>query len=212
MEYPILIELKNRPILMVGAGKVGARKAKEVIQCGGNLTVIAPLGEKDFADWEEAGLLKWYRREFSVEDLNGFEFIFVVTDSDQVNKEAVAEAIRRKLWINSGDKNYPGNFALPALHRQGDILVTVSTNGKSPGVAKQIREILEEEFDENWQRYLQLVEETRNKLRMVGTSKERQEFWQKFFEDSMIELIREDRFEEIERKIRDRICDFKKVD
>ena len=209
MDYPMLVQLESRPILIVGAGKVAVRKAKELIRCGGHLTVVSPSGEAEFYEWEKSGQLRWIRRDFLLTDLEGQEFVFVVTNSSKANQLIVSEALKRNLWVNSGDQKYPGNFTLPSSHRQGDILITVSTGGKSPGVAKQIRQVLAEEFDDRWQTYLEIVERWRKTIRDQGTGGERETFWRNLLTLEMVEWVRQGRFREIEERIQNGIGRFR---
>ena len=209
LDYPMLVQLESRSILVVGAGKVAVRKVKKLLRCGAQLTVVSPSGEAEFDEWERSSQLRWVRRDFLLKDLEGKEFVFVMTNSSEVNELVVSDALKRKLWVNSGDQKYPGNFTLPSSHRQGDILITVSTGGKSPSVSKQIRHVLAEEFDDRWQTYLEIVERWRKAIRDQGSGREREAFWRDLLTREMVDLVRQGRFSEIEERIQDGIGRFR---
>jgi precorrin-2 dehydrogenase/sirohydrochlorin ferrochelatase len=88
-------------------------------------------------------------------------------------------------------------------------LITVSTGGKSPGVAKQIRQVLAEEFDDRWQTYLEIVERWRKAIRDQGTGGEREAFWRDLLTREMVDWVRQGRFREIEERIQDGIGRFR---
>lgn len=203
MDYPIQLNLAGRSILIVGAGSVGSRKCKDLILAGADILVVAPKGEDIFLSWEESGKIRWEHRLYQASDLGGKDFIFVATDNEEVNRQVVAEATEQRLWVNSADGRHPGNFTLPAKHRQGELLLTVSTGGESPGVSRQLKEELQKNYGPIWQDYLQLIGDLRKELLTAKTSKEREAFWREILTPEILVWVREGRIEEVEAKIRD---------
>lgn len=202
MDYPIQLNMENRSVLLVGAGWVAFRKCKDLIDAGAKVTVVAPKGEETFSLWEKEEKIKWLHREYQESDLEEKEFVFVAVDQDQIAEQVVKEALNRNLWVNSSDQRCPGNFTIPAKVRQGDLLLTVSTHGKSPGIARQIKEKWQEEYDSNWQEYLFLIGNLRQELLSQKNAKERELFWKQMLTGELLEWVREGRIIELEAKIR----------
>lgn len=202
MDYPIQLNMENRSVLLVGAGRIALRKCKDLIDAGAKMTVVAPRGEERFSLWEKEKEIQWLRREYRESDLEEKEFVFVAVDQDQVAEQVVKDALIRNLWVNSSDQRYPGNFTVPAKVRQGDLLLTVSTHGKSPGIARQIKEEWQKEYGSNWQEYLLLISNLRKELLSGRNSKERELFWKQILTEELLEWVREGRIMELEGKIR----------
>lgn len=202
MEYPIQLNMGNRSVLLVGAGRIALRKCKELIDAGAKIIVVAPRGQEQFSLWEQEEKITWLHREYQESDLEKKEFVFVAVDEEQVTRRIVKEALSRNLWVNSSDQRYPGNFTIPAKVRQGDLLLTVSTFGKSPGVARQIREEWQKEYGSIWQEYLLLIGNLRKELLSQKNSKEREAFWKQVLTGELLEWVREGRMKELEAKIR----------
>ena len=203
MRYPVQLDLTDRMILLVGAGSVASRKCKDLLSFGAKVKVVAPRGKEPFHLWEQEGKISWERRSYEVSDLADQELVFVATDDEEINKKVVSEALEKKLWVNSADGRYPGNFTLPGKHLQGDLLLTVSTNGHSPGVARQIKEELKENYGPIWQEYLNLIGELRRELLSQKTSQDREAFWRDALTPELLGLVRAGLLEEVEAKIRD---------
>lgn len=202
MDYPIQLNMENRPVLLVGAGRIALRKCKDLLDAGAKVTVVAPKGEEFFSLWENEEKIIWLHREYEESDLEKKEVVFVAVDQDQVTGRVVEEALGRNLWVNSSDQRYPGNFTIPAKVRQGDLLLTVSTHGKSPGIASQIKEEWQKEYDSNWTEYLLLIGNLRKELLPEKSSKERGIFWKQILTVELLEWVREGRIMELEAKIR----------
>lgn len=202
MDYPIQLNMENRSVLVVGAGRIALRKCKDLIDAGAKITVVSPNGEERFFLWEKEEKIKWLHRKYQESDLDHKEFVFVAVDQEQVAERVVQAALGRNLWVNSSDQRYPGNFTIPAKVKQGDLLLTVSTHGKSPGIARQIKEEWQKEYGANWQEYLLLVGNLRKELLSKRSSEEREIFWKQMLTGELLQWVREGRMKELEGKIR----------
>ena len=202
MNYPMMVDLIARPVLIIGAGKVACRKCRDLVESGAVITVVAPRGEDDFFKWEAEGKLIWKKRFYENGDLGGQEFVFAALNDEEMTERIVASALKLGLWVNSADHRFPGNFMVPAKYRQGELLFTVSTGGQSPGLAKQVRSDLEERYGEVWAQYLELVARLREELSEQGTPKERTAFWRQVLDKELLNWVHQGRLEEVEAKIR----------
>jgi precorrin-2 dehydrogenase / sirohydrochlorin ferrochelatase len=137
--YPIFLNLKDRPVLVVGAGKVALRKTSGLLEAGANITVVAPQWDATFEDLP----VRLLRRRFRVSDLAGAILVFAATDDRSVNRRVGKEANRRGVFANIVDSAEECDFVVPARIRKGKLQVAISTGGQDPRLSRQMRIKLE---------------------------------------------------------------------
>ena len=135
MQFPINLNLTGRRVLLVGAGRIGLRKAQQLLVCGADLTVIAPDVVSEF---DELGVTIVQRR-YEAGDAAGFRLVITATGNIAVDQQIFDECESLGIWVNSADDPDRCTFTLPAVHRQGSVMVTVSTGGASPALSSYLR-------------------------------------------------------------------------
>lgn len=135
--------------LVVGGGEVAARKVRALAEAEFEITVIAPLIVDSIRLAPHARLIE---RDWQEGDLDGHALVFACTDSREVNRAIGHAARRRGLPVLVADRQRESTFFSPAVLRQGDIQVGVSTGGASPGLAKQLRSNIAEGLGRGWGR------------------------------------------------------------
>ena len=163
--YPISIEMSNRPCLIIGGGAVAQRKAEALLDVGAVVTVISPKLTEQLSSWVGKGKIAHIAREYQDGDLDGYEIVFVATDSNDVNKVVAQEGRMRRVWVNAADDPANCDFILPSVLRRGDLTVAVGTGGKSPAVSKMVREELEETIGREYADLTRIAAEVRYELR-----------------------------------------------
>lgn len=133
--YPIVLRLTGRRVLVVGGGKVAAGKVRGLLERGARVTVVAPEVHPDMP----AGVTVRQRR-YRTRDLRGHALVFAATDDRAVNQLVFDDAEHRGVWACSVDDPDRCSFALPAVHRDGPVLVAVTTSGASPTLAQAVRD------------------------------------------------------------------------
>src|SRR3954449_3366280 len=129
------LDLRGRRCLVVGGGTVGAEKAKGLLACGADVTVVSP----DLNDELRALDVTWREGRYRRSDLDGAFLVVAATSDRRVNERVHRDAEARGMLCNVADVPDLCNFILPAVHREGPIAVAVSTGGASPALAKRIR-------------------------------------------------------------------------
>lgn len=142
---PLAFALRGRPVLVLGAGKVGAHKARQLLEAGSRVTIISEEVRAPLPSEVDAVILRRYRHG----DLEGFSLVVSALGDATVNDDVVAEAERRGIWINVVDDLVRSTFFFTAMHREGDVVVSVSTGGASPALARMLRTMLVRALPEN---------------------------------------------------------------
>ena len=162
--YPINLDLQQRKCLVVGAGAVGLRKALALLDCGAEVTVIGPAVTPQVAELAVHQRLRLEKRDYRSADLEGMFLVIGATDNPEVNRRIHRDAQRRNILCNIADRPEICNFILPSIIRRGDLIIAVSTSGKSPAFAKKLRQDLERHFGPEYAGLLDLMGAIRQKL------------------------------------------------
>jgi siroheme synthase-like protein len=138
--YPIFLDLKDRPVLVVGAGTVALRKTRGLVEAGAKVTVVAPDMLPDF----DALPVRQIRRPFRAADLIGAVLVFAATDDRQVNHRIGIAAKGKTIFANIADSAEECDFIVPARLERGEVQIAISTGGKSPRISADLRRKLED--------------------------------------------------------------------
>jgi precorrin-2 dehydrogenase/sirohydrochlorin ferrochelatase len=162
--FPINLDIRGRPVVVVGGGAVAARKCSALLEAGANITVIAPAFDAQLRAMHDQRKITCLTRQFARGDLAGAYLVFAVTDNDTVNQAVAEEARDHAILADVADAPDQGAFTMPASVRRGKLLLTVSTGGASPALARRIREELEERYGTEYATALELLARLREKL------------------------------------------------
>jgi len=163
--YPVFLEMKDRRCVVIGGGAVAERKVEGLVTAGANVTVISPEITDGLKELLKQGAIRHVAREYQTGDRAGYDLVFVATDNLEINAVVSSEARSLRIWVNSADDPDHCDFILPAVIRRGDLAVAVSTGGVSPAVTRAIREELDEYFNADYARFVQIAGEVRRELR-----------------------------------------------
>ncbi|MCE9534211.1 MAG: bifunctional precorrin-2 dehydrogenase/sirohydrochlorin ferrochelatase [Planctomycetes bacterium] len=155
--YPLMLDMRNRLVVVVGGGKVGARKAKSLLDAGATVRLVDPGCRDTHPD------IHLINEPYRPMHLDEATLVFAAA-TPEVNTRVVADARERRLWVNSADDPEAGDFLVPASVRKGDLLLAVSTSGVSPGVAKLVRNLLDADFDDSWSEWLAILRDLRSNI------------------------------------------------
>jgi len=192
--YPVFLDLRGRPCLVVGGGTIATRKAEGLLHAGAEVTVISLEVTDLIREWQSLGKLRYLPRRYRGGDLKGFFMAYAATGIAQVDGEMAQDAHSEGVLLNVVDLPMLCDFITPAIVRRGDCVVAISTGGKSPGFARLVRQQLENFVGPEYGAALEVVGAKRNELRRCcPDAEERQRRVDNFMESLALDLIRRPR-------------------
>lgn len=134
--YMACLDLEGRSVLVVGGGRIALEKVAGLLECGAEVTVVAPQARPEL----RALPVRWLPRRYERDDLAGHYLVVAATQLEALNAAVARDAERRSLLCNVVDDPEKCTVILPAVHREGPIAIAVSTGGASPALAKRLRD------------------------------------------------------------------------
>ena len=146
MFYPAHINLQDRKCLVVGGGTVAERKVVAMLLSGGDVTVISPDATELLTFLANIGTIRWHKRQLKTDDTHGYFLVCAATDFTDINSAVFAEAYEKNKirLVNVVDVIPQCTFAAASVVTDGEIMLSISTSGKSPATSRRIREYFEE--------------------------------------------------------------------
>ena len=191
MKYlAVNLNVEGRPCLVVGGGEVGRRKSETLLEAGAEVLVVSRELCVRLQELVDQGRVKWLSREFEPGRLDGAALAYAATDDPKLNARVVAEARRRGVFVNAADRPEESTFIVPATVRRGDLLIGVSTGGRSPALAARVRARLEDIFGPEYEILLDILGRVREKVLSRGRpAEENRELFRKLVESNLLDLL-----------------------
>jgi len=184
----------------VGGGKVAQRKIETLLEHGASVRVVARDLTPPLEELRRGKKVEYLGVEFSDAFLEGAFFVFSATDDASLNRRVSRAAQQRGLLVNAVDQPADCNFIVPSVLSRGDLLVAVSTSGKSPAFARKVRLELERHFGEEYGLFLNLMGSLRKEILALGLSQDQNK-------DAFEALVHSDLLETIRDKNWDLACE-----
>lgn len=196
--YPVFLDMKDRKVLVVGGGFVALQKIKTLLDSGAIVKVITKeLIAEDIKELPVSLEI----REYNENDMIGVSIVIAATNSHEVNTKIFEHSKKYNVLLNAVDDKDNCDFILGAIVNKGDITVTISAAGKSPIVAKKIRDKVNEMLNINYENLLEVYGNFRARAYQELNEEARKEFFhfleEKFDEILFDNLIVKRKFEEL---------------
>lgn len=159
--FPILLDLNNQKCLVVGGGSVAVRKVSNLLECGAVIKVVSLAPDRQLIELAENKTIELQERAFRGSDVNGCFLVFAATNNEQTNQYVFEVCENQGILVNVVDEPDRCRFFVPSTLRRGSLSVSVSTEGKSPLLARKLRESLEKSIGAEYSDYTDLLGEAR---------------------------------------------------
>lgn len=190
--YPIHLDVRNRNCLVVGGGSVATRKVSTLLNCDAKVTVISLAVTPKLRELADGGTLTLKKRSYRADDLKDRFLVIGATDDQRLNRQISNDAEKLNILCNIADRPEMCNFILPSMVARGDLIITISTAGKSPALAKKLRKTLENQFGEEYGDFLQLMGAIRKKLLSESHAPEtHKQLFNRLIDSELLDMIRE---------------------
>ncbi len=199
--WPVNLLVRDRLVVVVGAGRIAARKIEPLLELGARVTVIAPEVGPDVRAWHDGRRLVLHERPFDPDDLDGAWLAVTATSDPVVNRAVSVAGEERRLFVNSADDPANCSFTLMSVVRRADIVVAVGTGGRSPALATWLKRHVQGEMGPEYETLLEILSEAREELRAGGSSSEDAD-WQRAFDSGILDLVRAGRIAEAKELLR----------
>jgi precorrin-2 dehydrogenase len=163
--FPVFLDLRGRRCLVVGGGEIGERKTRALLECGARVTIVSPLLTPGLAALAASGRLVHRARPFVRSDPRGCALAVAATGDPRVDRVVAAAARRWRALVNVVDRPQHCDFIVPAVLRRGELQIAVSTGGRSPAIAREIRRRLERGFGPEYGELISRAGEARRRAR-----------------------------------------------
>lgn len=185
---PVMLNLAGRRCVVVGGGATAVRRCRSLLECGAQVTVVAPQ-----CDPALAGLpVRWVERPYEDGDLRGAALVVVATDDPLMNVLIAEEAAARGVLVNRADEPNAGDFTVMAHARRQTLTLAVDSGGASASAAAAIRDAMLDQLDPDWITLLQEAAPMRQKIQGLGlAARERQRRLRQLTDDRAMGILKD---------------------
>ena len=188
--FPVFLDLENRNCLVVGGGRIAARKVALLLRAGAAVQVVAPQLCNELAGLANDGRVVHLRREFADADIEGKVLVIAATDREAVNRRISELATARNIPVNVVDQPELCSFIVPSVIDRSPVQVAVSTGGSSLVLARLLRARLESYVPAAYGRLARLVESFRERVKQrFSRVEQRRQFWENALQGEVAELL-----------------------
>ena len=206
--FPLFLDLRSRPVLVVGGGAVAERKVRLLVASGALVTVVAPSLCTGLAQQAARGEVAHRAGEFTESDLESQRWVIAATDQAAVNRAVTAAAEARGLFVNVVDDAELSSAIMPAIVDRSPLMIAISSGGAAPMLVRRVREQLEALLDQSWGRVAQQLGLWRSRIRArFGDSRQRRAFYRELLDGPLVDLVRRGREADAEQELNQRLAE-----
>ncbi len=190
--YPICLDIAGARCVVVGGGEVAERKVAGLRACGARVVLVTKVLTAGLRTMTETAEIEWIADDYREGYLEGAFLVIGATDREDVNGRVSRDARDRMIPVNIVDDPARCTFLVPSVFRRGDLLVAVSTAGKSPALARRVREEIEKNYGPEYGVLLEIMGALRGKILARGApSAENRDLFESVLDSDILRHIRE---------------------
>ena len=202
--YPLFLDITDRRCVVIGGGDVAERKVARLLDFGASVVVVGKTLTPGLEAMKKAGRISHIDVDYDQALIDDAFLVIGATDRDDVNAKISRDGKEKGILVNIVDDPDKCDFVLPSLIRQGDLLIAISTGGKSPALAKKLREDMEHLFGTEYQTLLEVMGQLREKLVVKGrSSDENRRVFEAVVHSDILKHIKDKSWDKVRRIIYD---------
>jgi precorrin-2 dehydrogenase/sirohydrochlorin ferrochelatase len=202
--YPVCLDITNKSCIVVGGGDVAERKVERLLDFGARIAVVGKKLTPYLEAMKREGRIIHIDADYDDSYINDAFLVIGATDQDEVNAKISRQGRAKGILVNIVDDPDKCDFILPSILQQGDLLIAVSTGGKSPALAKKLREDLEKLYGSEYQSLLKVMGSLREKLVVKGhSSDENKRLFESVVHSDILRHIKDKNWKQVKKVISD---------
>lgn len=202
--YPVYLGIKKRKCVVIGGGDVAARKVENFLDCGAEVTLVARRISPALETLKKEGRIRHVPDDYQTEYIQDAFLVVGATDSQGVNERIYRDAGNMGILVNIVDDPERCDFIVPSVFRRGDLAVAISTGGKSPALARRLREDLEKRYGTDVEILLDIMGELRERVIARGESPDtNKRIFESVLDSDILSYIRERKWDKVKRTVRE---------
>lgn len=200
--YPIMLDIKDKKCGVIGGGNIAYRKIVSLLECEAEVTVISNEVIKEIKLLIDDKKIKYLRDKYNFKHISDFYLVYAATNDSKVNEAVYSQCSQKNILVNVVDKPEICNFIVPSKVKKGDLTIAISTNGKSPMLARKIRQDLEKVYDYRYELFIDIMGEVRKEVfHTLKDAKKRSEFYKAIVYSDFIDRLTSQNRDEIQKEI-----------
>lgn len=202
--YPIYLDITNKRCIIVGGGDVAERKAERLLDFGAHVSVVGKSLTPLLETMKREGRIEHVEADYDEAFLRDAFLVIGATDRDDINAKISRDCKNKGVLVNIVDDPEKCDFILPSIMQQGDLLIAISTGGKSPALAKKMRHELEKLYGPEYQTLVKVMGNLRERLVMKGqSSNENKQLFESVIHSDILQHIKDKNWEHVKKIIYD---------
>jgi len=202
--YPISLDISNEKCVVVGGGDVAERKIIRLLECGARVVLVGKTITPGLRAMKDKETIEHVPDDYREEHIEGAFLVIGATDRNDVNERIYRDSRSRGILVNVVDEPARCNFIVPAIFRRKDLLIAISTGGKSPALARKLREKMEEKYGPEYGILLDIMGNLRKKIiARGGTSAENKRIFESVLDSDILRHVREEEWDRVREIVRD---------
>jgi precorrin-2 dehydrogenase/sirohydrochlorin ferrochelatase len=189
--FPIFLDLRGKLCVIAGGGRVAERKARKLLEAGARVRVVSPELTAGLHQLKWEGKILHRERRFQARDLGNAHLAIAATDDRELNRRICQLCGKRRIWVNGVDDPLHSSFIFPSVVKKGDLVLAISTSGKSPAMARALRRKLEKEIGSEYSLGLKILGKLRNGIKGLNLPPgQKKKIFQRLVQEDLGRFIR----------------------
>jgi precorrin-2 dehydrogenase/sirohydrochlorin ferrochelatase len=198
--YPVFWDIQDKRCVVVGGGDVSLRKVKRLLDCGAKISVVSPKLVPELISLKAENAIEHIAADYDVRYMEEAALIIGATDDEKTNADICADARSLGIPVNIVDDPQKCDFILPSIVERGDLTIAIGTGGKSPALARSLREKLEDKYGIEYEILLNILGNLRAKMKESGRGKA---WFESLLNAGILDLIREKKWPEVKKTVKE---------